>query len=173
MVNPVRVAFIGSGGMAQSHYRRMLQLPETTQVVVVCEPSEAAYKMTCETFKAAGLPPPPNQPDLRKMLAEYKGKLDAAFIITPHSMHHDQATACLEAGLDVLLEKPMVLNAAEAESLIRTRDRTGKLLVVAFQGGLSPQIRWCSTSRCSRRPRAVQEGCVRALHRLKSALTPG
>ena len=35
----------------------------------------------------------------------------------------------------------MVMNAAEAHSLIETRDRTGKHLVVAFQGGLSPQIR--------------------------------
>ena len=55
--------------------------------------------------------------------------------------HHDQTKACLEAGLDVLLEKPMVMNAKEARSLIETRDRTGKLLVVAFPGSLSPQIR--------------------------------
>jgi len=67
--------------------------------------------------------------------------LDAAFIVTPHAYHHDQAQVCLEAGLDVLLEKPMVMNAAEARSLIETRDRTGRLLVVAFPGSLSPQIR--------------------------------
>jgi predicted dehydrogenase len=67
--------------------------------------------------------------------------LDAAFIVTPHVYHHDQAVACMEAGLDVLLEKPMVMNAAEAVSLIATRDRTGRLLVVAFPGSLSPQIR--------------------------------
>jgi predicted dehydrogenase len=47
----------------------------------------------------------------------------------------------MEAGLDVLLEKPMVMNAAEARNLIAARDRTGKLLVVAFPGSLSPQIR--------------------------------
>ena len=47
----------------------------------------------------------------------------------------------MEAGLDVLLEKPMVITGAEAEGLISTRDRTGKLLVVAFPGSLSPQIR--------------------------------
>jgi predicted dehydrogenase len=38
----------------------------------------------------------------------------------------------------------MVMNAAEARSLIETRDRTGKLLVVAFPGSLSPQIRTAS-----------------------------
>jgi predicted dehydrogenase len=41
----------------------------------------------------------------------------------------------------VLLEKPMVMNAAEAQSLIDVRDRTGRLLVVAFPGSLSPYLR--------------------------------
>jgi predicted dehydrogenase len=50
----------------------------------------------------------------------------------------------MEAGIDVLLEKPMVMNAAEAESLIATRDRTRRLLVVSFNGSLSPQVRRAS-----------------------------
>ena len=62
-------------------------------------------------------------------------------IVTPHAFHFAQATAALEAGLDVLLEKPMVMNAIEAVELIRTRDRTGRLLVVGFQGSLSPHVR--------------------------------
>ena len=41
-------------------------------------------------------------------------RLDAVMIVTPHALHFAQATACLEAGLDVLLEKPMVMDAAEA-----------------------------------------------------------
>jgi predicted dehydrogenase len=56
-------------------------------------------------------------------------------------MHHDHAKACLEAGLDVLLEKPMVMDTREALSLIAARDRAGKILTVAFNGSLSPQIR--------------------------------
>jgi len=66
--------------------------------------------------------------------------LDAVFIITPHVYHRDQAVACMEAGLDVLLEKPMTMTVAEAQDLIAVRDRTGRLLVVAFNGGLSPRI---------------------------------
>jgi predicted dehydrogenase len=92
-------------------------------------------------FKDHGVEPPPNQPDLYRFLADYGEKLDAVFILTPHKYHHEQAKACLEAGLDVLLEKPMVMNADEARSLIETRDRTGKHLVIAFQGSLSPQVR--------------------------------
>jgi predicted dehydrogenase len=139
--NPVRTAIIGCGGMARYHIRAMLQQTDTTYIAVVCEPSSVAYEVVAENFAAAGLEPPSNQPDLGRLLHDYGDDLDAAFIITPHAYHHDQAKACLEAGLDVLLEKPMVMNAAEARSLIEARDRTGKLLVVAFPGSLSPQIR--------------------------------
>lgn len=132
---------IGCGGMARGHLRNMLRLPDKNQVVVVCEPSQEAYHATQQIFVEAGQPVPPNQPDLLRLLDEYAGKLDAAFIITPHAYHHIQAKACLEAGLDVLLEKPMVVNTAEAVDLLATRDRTGKLLVIAFNGSLSPRIR--------------------------------
>src|SRR4029078_10285959 len=77
-------------------------------------------------------------------IATYADQLDALFILTPHAFHYPQAKAALEAGLDVLLEKPRVMTAAEATDLIATRDRTGRLLVVAFQGSLSPQVREAS-----------------------------
>jgi predicted dehydrogenase len=127
--------------MARWHVRAMLQQLDTTQITVMCEPAPDQYAATAALFTAAGLEPPPNQPDLARLLADYRGRLGAAFIITPHAYHHDQTVACLEAGLDVLLEKPMVMNATEAASLIAARDHTGKLLVVAFPGSLSPQIR--------------------------------
>lgn len=136
---PLRTAIIGCGGMAHYHIQQLLAQPETTNITVVCEPSPAAYAERAQLFVAAGLEPPPNQPDLARLLADYP--LDAALIVTPHAYHHDQTRACLEAGLDVLLEKPMVTTAAEARSLIETRDRTGRLLVVAFPGSLSPRIR--------------------------------
>jgi predicted dehydrogenase len=132
---------IGCGGMARHHIRNMVKMQDTTQISVVCEPSAQAYEDTAALFEEAGLPVPPNQPDLAKLLSDHKGAIDAAFIITPHAYHHDQTTACLEAGIDVLLEKPMVMTGAEAESLIATRNRTGKLLVVAFPGSLSPNVR--------------------------------
>jgi len=130
---------IGCGGMARHHLRNILLQSDTTEIVALCEPSPAALAAAAEIFALNDLPVPPNEPDLARLLAKYD--LDAAFIITPHVYHHAQAKACLEAGVDVLLEKPMVMNAAEARSLIETRDRTGRLLVVAFNGSLSPEIR--------------------------------
>ena len=60
---------------------------------------------------------------MERLLDAYRDHLEAAFIVTPHALHHDQAKMCLEAGLDVLLEKPMVINAIEARSLIESRDQ--------------------------------------------------
>jgi predicted dehydrogenase len=146
---PVRVAMIGCGGFARHHLRRMLPLPDRPAMPVVCEPSPAAYAEFARLFEEAGLMPPPNQPDLDKLLREHAGQLDAAFIITPHAYHHDQVVACLEAGLDVLMEKPMTMNVREALSLIEARDRTGRVLMVAFPASLSARYRAAAEMRRS------------------------
>ena len=140
----VRVAMIGCGGMARGHVRSILKQQDTTEVIVVSDPSDEAYAEMRKLFTDANLTPPENVKDLGKLLDDYQGRIDVAFIVTPHSFHYEQAKACLEAGLDVLLEKPMVVTAAEAESLIKVRDETGKLLVIAFNGSLSHQIRTAS-----------------------------
>ena len=142
MSDRVRVCIIGVGGMAHGHIRSMLRQHDTTEIVALCEPSATAYALASQVFVEAGVEPPPNEPDIVKLLASYP--LDAALIITPHALHHDQTLLCMQAGLDVLLEKPMVCTEAEALDLIDARDRLGRLLVVAFQGSLSPQIRRAS-----------------------------
>jgi predicted dehydrogenase len=153
MSTPINVALIGCGLMARHHARAMLAQRDTTNVVAVCEPSAEAYAAMAQLFAGAGQPPPPNEPELGRLLSRYAPQ--AAFIITPHAFHHDQTQACLEAGLDVLLEKPMVMNAAEAKSLIQVREQTGRLLVVAFPGSLSPYLR-----EAVRRLRAGECGAV-------------
>ena len=134
-----RTALIGAGGMARYHLPLMVETG--ADIRVICEPSSNNYELALARLEELGGPTPPNEPVLAELLEKHASELDAAFIITPHNLHHDHAKMCMEAGLDVLLEKPMVMNTAEALSLMETRDRTGRHLVVAFQGGLSPQIR--------------------------------
>ena len=134
-----RTALIGAGGMARHHLPLMIEAG--ADIRVICEPSSVNYELALDKLAELGVPAPPNEPVLADMLVKFADQLDAVFIITPHNLHHDHAKMCLEAGLDVLLEKPMVMNAREAVSLMEMRDRAGKHLVVAFQGGLSPQIR--------------------------------
>jgi predicted dehydrogenase len=138
----VRVGLIGTGLMALHHLDTMAGR-EDTVIAAMCEPSPAAFEAAADRVEASGAQRPPNEPDWRRFLevTARELELDAVMIITPHAFHFAQATAALEAGLDVLLEKPMVMNAIEAVELIRTRDRTGRLLVVGFQGSLSPYVR--------------------------------
>lgn len=140
-MNKVRTIIVGTGGMSRYHISTMLQQQETTEIVALCDPSEQQLALSSELFVNAGLPVPTTGSQLEPLLQELEGELDAALIVTPHAYHLAQAVACLESGLDVLLEKPMVMNARQARKLIRTTNATGHLLVVAFPGSLSPQIR--------------------------------
>ncbi|HEX7346976.1 MAG TPA: Gfo/Idh/MocA family oxidoreductase, partial [Candidatus Limnocylindrales bacterium] len=128
-----RVGFIGLGMMARGHLRDILDHSDST-VVAICEPSDAAAALAARLFEERGLRVPPNEPDWERFVERFAAKLDAVIIVTPHVLHCRQASACMEAGLDVVLEKPMVMSAAEAEALIAVRDRTGRTLMVAFQG---------------------------------------
>ncbi len=53
--------------------------------------------------------------------ADYRDLLeqvDAVSIVVPTSLHHDVALDCIEAGVDILLEKPMTVTLEEADELI-------------------------------------------------------
>ncbi len=139
-----QVAMIGCGAMAHNHIRSMLTQQATTDIRVICEPNPEAYARAKPIFAEADVNCPPNQADLPTLLSDYASQLDAVFIMTPHAYHYEQAKQCLTAGLDVLLEKPMVIQASQAIDLIKERDKTGKTLVVAFNGSLSPRIREAS-----------------------------
>ncbi|TFG71313.1 MAG: Gfo/Idh/MocA family oxidoreductase [Anaerolineales bacterium] len=139
MAKRVRMAMIGCGGMGRNHLRNLLKQTDTTEIVALCDISSQSLAETAKVFEQAGIPMPVNEENLNVLLSTYHP--DAVFIATPHNIHYDQARTCLRAGVDVLLEKPMVMNADEARSLIKTRDETGQLLVVAFNGSLSPEIR--------------------------------
>jgi len=119
---------------------------KNTEVVALCDSFQISNELLAKEFSVAKKAIPPNETDIQKFLTSFD--LDAVLIATPHAMHHDHTVAALEAGLDVLLEKPMVVNTEEALSLIKTRDQTGKTLVTFFQGSLSPLFPLASQGIC-------------------------
>jgi predicted dehydrogenase len=137
----IRLGIIGAGAMARHHIQQILKQTDTTQITAICEPNKENYHKAAELFERAGHPVPPCEPDFDKFLKKYAKHIDAGFIITPHNQHFPQAKALLEAGKDVLVEKPMVINAKEAKRLIKVRDKSGRVLAVAFNGSMSPTVR--------------------------------
>lgn len=58
-----------------------------------------------------------------------RGDLPAVTIATPAPSHHRIAKDCLLAGKDVFVEKPMTLTAVEAEDLVATAEKHGRILM--------------------------------------------
>lgn len=133
------VIIVGTGGMARHHMSVMVTMGNT-RICGLVEVSEAQRKMTRDLFESRGKKCPAFYDTISELI-KAQGAPDAAFINTPHKFHLENARDCLKAGVDVLLEKPMVINAVEAQRLIKIRDQSKKLLVVAFPGSLSPAVK--------------------------------
>lgn len=135
----VKSIVVGTGGFALSHIRAMLNMVRTTHIAGFVEPSEASRTATAALFSERGISCPPFYPTVRA-LTKAQGVVDAAVICSPHKFHFANARDCLQSGMDVLIEKPMVMNTAEAKRLIELRNKTKRLVMVAFPGSLSPAI---------------------------------
>lgn len=67
--------------------------------------------------------------------------VDAVMITTPNHLHFDCAKAFLEAGIDVLCDKPLTNEVAEAEALVELADKTGCVFGVSYVMSCFPMIR--------------------------------
>jgi predicted dehydrogenase len=67
--------------------------------------------------------------------------VDAVYIATPHALHLDNARLAFEAGKHVLCEKPLTLNLAEAEEMVRLATEHDRFLMEAMWTACHPVIR--------------------------------
>ncbi len=71
----------------------------------------------------------------KEMLASEKSrpdKLDLVTVATPNSTHYEITKAFLEAGINVLCEKPMTVTVEEAEDIVATAEKTGTVCAVNY-----------------------------------------
>lgn len=133
----MRLAIIGSGGMAQSHIRVLQDkgfLGKRVDIVALCDPDQKSLDNTLKRFpqlKNANL-----YSNCEELLE--KEKLDAALIASPHTCHYEQLIGCLEKGLHILVEKPMVCSVAEAERVVNLTEEKGVIVMVAYQRRFMP-----------------------------------
>ncbi len=135
----IRTIVVGTGGMARHHIRTMLMQRRTTDLVGFVEVAEHSREAVAEMFVEQGRRCPPFFNSVKELVKTVDNP-DAALICTPHKFHYENTRDCLKHGMDICLEKPMVVNASEARRLIKARDQAKRLLVVAFPGSLSPAV---------------------------------
>ncbi len=131
-----RFGFIGAGGNARAHGKRLLA--EGAEIVALADPSKDSLSGFGEAV-FNGSPRPETYGDYREMLD--KEKLDAVLVSSPHTLHRNQVIDALRAGLDVLAEKPLACSTEDAQQIIAEAKSAGRKVVVSFQRRLMAVFR--------------------------------
>lgn len=122
VATPRRVALLGTGYIAEWHAKALASVPGTT-LVAVCDrdlPRARAF--------AAQLDVPGVHGSLEAMLAAEK--LDVVHVLLPPDLHFAAARTILEAGVQVLMEKPMCTRVEDCDALARLAEAKGLRLGV-------------------------------------------
>ncbi len=121
----LRLAFIGSGGIARAQMRIMKGFPDV-EIIAAADVNEHAL----EQAKADhGIPAV--YTDWKEMLR--KEKPMAVSVCTPNGLHAEHTIGALRTGAHVLVEKPMAMNAREAAAMTATARRLRRSLIIGFQ----------------------------------------
>lgn len=138
MSDVIRVGAIGSGGNARSHMRRMTAI-EGVEIAGITDPSEDAIEAALTQIEFAE--EPETFEDHAEMLDNVE--MDAVMISTPHTLHFEQIMDCLDAGLHLLCEKPMVCTTDHAQQVIDAWKQSGLVMGVAYQRHTMAPFRYC------------------------------
>jgi predicted dehydrogenase len=126
----LRVGVIGVGHLGQHHARLYATLPGSKLVGVTDHDPKRAQTIADKHGTRL-------YPDVAALLAE----IDAVSIAVPTSAHHAVAKLCLNAGVHVLVEKPITVTLAEASELIELAHHRGCVLQVGHIERFNPAIR--------------------------------
>ena len=127
---PVKVGVIGIGNMGW-HHARVLSLLRDADLIGVADPDPERGHMATEQFACRWFA------DYREMLSE----VEAVCIAVPTLLHHPVGLACLQAGLHVLIEKPIAASQDEATALINAAHQAHRLLQVGHIERFNPAFR--------------------------------
>jgi predicted dehydrogenase len=125
----VRVAVVGAGEFGRHHARVYRELEGAELVGVFDENQERAAAVAAEY-----------QTQVLKGFYELREGADAASVAVPTVAHAEVGCRLLEMGLDVLVEKPMAVNLAEADALLHAAKRYGRILQVGHVERFNPAV---------------------------------
>jgi len=129
------IAVIGTGQWGKNHARvyKELQQEGVVGVVKICDANESRVSELSEALGIEGMT------DYRQILDDRE--IVAVSIITPSKTHYQIAREFMQAGKDVLIEKPMTMAIDEAKELIRIAQQNGRVLMVGHTFRYHPAVR--------------------------------
>ncbi|MFH2069057.1 MAG: Gfo/Idh/MocA family oxidoreductase [Candidatus Omnitrophota bacterium] len=127
----LKVGVVGCGNMGAWHLKKYSELPNV-KIVAVCEINEVLLKKAVQEYGAPRL-----FTDYREMAK--MEDLDAVSIVLPNFLHLPGALEFLNAGKDVLCEKPMARTYAEAEKMLKKAKEKKRVLMVNMNHRWRPE----------------------------------
>ena len=124
--SPLRIAIVGTGGIARVHATALRSLGGDAHVVAAADIDQERVNEFCDAVDIGA-----RYLDLDKLLAEQQP--DLVHLCTPPGVHRDQALACLDAGASVLVEKPPTLSLRDLEQLAAAQRPGGPYVATVFQ----------------------------------------
>ena len=121
----VKIAVIGVGGISEAHIHGYKQLPNV-ELYAFCDINEKTLKLKGERHGVTRL-----YTDEATMLKELP-EIDAVSVCTWNAAHAPCSIMALNAGKHVLCEKPMAMNAQEAQEMLDAAKKNGKVLMIGF-----------------------------------------
>jgi predicted dehydrogenase len=125
----VRIAVVGVGYLGRHHARILSSLPGA-KLTAVADINDSRAR---EVASASGTHP---LTDFHELL----GHVDAVTLAVPTERHLEIALPFLNAGVHVLVEKPMARSLAEADEMIQTASKTGAILAVGQTERFNPAV---------------------------------
>lgn len=133
-MNVLKVGIIGAGGIATDvHIPNYLAYGSEVEIVAIADVVTEKAQEVAKKFEI-----PHAFGSYQDMLE--KVDLDAVSVCVPNKFHADATIAALEAGCHVLCEKPPAMNVEEAELMMKTADKAGKILTYGFHYRYSPEV---------------------------------
>ena len=123
---PIAFALVGAGGAAGVHATALSRIADAGLTAVLGSSPDSARARALADRSGAAL-----VRDLGALLDD--PELDAVVLCTPHPQHAAQAIAAAEAGLHVVVEKPMALTTRDCSAMIAAAERAGVVLSVISQ----------------------------------------
>lgn len=127
----IRVAIVGCGGIAnQKHMPSLAKFPERAEMVAFCDILPERAEAAAKKFGAADAK---TFTDYKEMLADKSLNIDVVHVCTPNVAHCPITVAAFEAGMNVMCEKPMAHNTADAQKMLDAWKKSGKLFTIGYQ----------------------------------------
>jgi predicted dehydrogenase len=139
-MNQRRYALIGAGHRAQMYVDAMIgPYADRAVLVAICEPNPVRAQYYVDRVVAAGLPAPvAYSPDhLEAMIAAER--IDRVIVAARDDLHAELIVRSLDAGADVVVEKPLTIDGPSAAAIEDAIDRTGREVVITFNYRYSPR----------------------------------